>query len=60
MGFVSLKQESPMQWSATPDLKIYAILSIPLISLTMLIYAMVEMVQRLKERKLEANGHGVV
>ncbi|CAG7560620.1 unnamed protein product [Fusarium equiseti] len=60
MGFISLKQESPMQWSATPDLKIYAILSIPLISLTMLIYAMVELVQRLKERKFEANGHGIV
>ncbi|KAH7006596.1 hypothetical protein EDB82DRAFT_544376 [Fusarium venenatum] len=60
MGFVSLKQESPMQWSVTPDLKIYAILSIPLISLTMLIYAMVEIIQRLKERKLEANGHGIV
>ncbi|RFN51776.1 hypothetical protein FIE12Z_3979 [Fusarium flagelliforme] len=60
MGFVSLKQESPMQWSATPDLKIYAILSIPLISLTMLIYAMVELVQRMKERKWEANEQVIV
>ncbi|KAI6763248.1 hypothetical protein HG531_013145 [Fusarium graminearum] len=60
MGFVSLKKENPMQWSAAADLKIYAILSIPLISLTMLIYVMVEIIQRAKERKLEVGGGDIV
>ncbi|RMJ13027.1 hypothetical protein BHE90_001576 [Fusarium euwallaceae] len=46
MGFISMEQEDPMRWAATADLKIYATLAIPLIGVTMLIYASVEMMQR--------------
>ncbi|KAL9561693.1 hypothetical protein ACKAV7_014249 [Fusarium commune] len=60
MGFVTIKQESPMKWSADPDLKIYAILAIPLIAITMLIYMFVEFVQRAREKEEKANGQFVV
>lgn len=60
MGYVSLKEGNIRHWSATADLKIYGMLSIPLISLTMLIYATVEMVQRPKERKLKAKSQSIV
>ena len=53
MDFITIKQEEPMQWSAKADLEIYAILAIPLITVTMLIYALVEMVQRAKESNQE-------
>lgn len=56
MGFVTIKQESPMKWSADPDLKIYAILAIPLIAVTMLIYMVVELVHKAREKGAEANG----
>ncbi|KAF5647073.1 hypothetical protein F25303_5246 [Fusarium sp. NRRL 25303] len=56
MGFVTIKQESPMKWSADPDLKIYAILAIPLIAVTMLIYILVEFVHKAREKGGEANG----
>lgn len=46
MGFVTMASEDPMRWAATADLKIYATLAIPLIAVTMLIYACVEMMQR--------------
>ncbi|RSL49588.1 hypothetical protein CEP54_012364 [Fusarium duplospermum] len=46
MGFVKIAEENPMRWAATADLKIYAILALPLIGVTMLIYGCVEMVQR--------------
>ncbi|RSL66869.1 hypothetical protein CEP53_003197 [Fusarium sp. AF-6] len=46
MGFVKIVDENPMKWAATADLKIYAILALPLIGLTMLIYGCVEMMQR--------------
>ncbi|KNB12399.1 hypothetical protein FOXG_12004 [Fusarium oxysporum f. sp. lycopersici 4287] len=60
MGFVTITQESPMKWSADPDLKIYAILAIPLITITMLIYMLVEFVQRVREKEEKANGQFVV
>ncbi|EXL78358.1 hypothetical protein FOPG_07527 [Fusarium oxysporum f. sp. conglutinans race 2 54008] len=60
MGFVTITQESPMKWSANPDLKIYAILAIPLITITMLIYMLVEFVQRVREKEKKANGQFVV
>ncbi|KAK2472018.1 hypothetical protein H9L39_15898 [Fusarium oxysporum f. sp. albedinis] len=60
MGFVTITQESPMKWSADPDLKIYAILAIPLITITMLIYMLVEFVQRVREKEKKANGQFVV
>jgi hypothetical protein len=41
-----MASEEPMRWVATADLKIYATLAIPLIAVTMLIYACVEMMQR--------------
>ncbi|KAG5659500.1 hypothetical protein KAF25_002059 [Fusarium avenaceum] len=56
MGFVSIKQETPMQWSATADLKIYAVLAIPLITFTMLIYAFVELAHRSKNNQQGLNG----
>ncbi|KAI6747827.1 hypothetical protein FGRA07_09544 [Fusarium graminearum] len=34
MGFVTISQESPMRWKADSDLKIYAILALPLITIT--------------------------
>ncbi|WAO92292.1 Hypothetical protein NCS54_00979400 [Fusarium falciforme] len=46
MGFITITEESPMRWSAAADLKIYAILALPLIGVTMLIYGCVEMMQR--------------
>ncbi|RSL86678.1 hypothetical protein CDV31_016366 [Fusarium ambrosium] len=46
MGFVTIASEEPMRWAATADLKIYATLAIPLITVTMLIYACVEIMQR--------------
>lgn len=49
-----------MKWSADPDLKIYAILAIPLITITMLIYMLVEFVQRVREKEEKANGQFVV
>ncbi|CAM1500523.1 Fc.00g096850.m01.CDS01 [Cosmosporella sp. VM-42] len=49
MGFITISEETPLRWSATPDLKIYAILAIPLIATTMLIYGCVEVFQRSKE-----------
>ncbi|KAG5765857.1 hypothetical protein H9Q72_006061 [Fusarium xylarioides] len=55
MGFVTIKQDSPMKWSADPDLKIYAILAIPLICITMLIYILVEFVQTALEKGERAN-----
>lgn len=55
MGFVTIKQDSPMMWSADPDLKIYAILAIPLISITMLIYILVEFIQTAREKGERAN-----
>ncbi|EXA34498.1 hypothetical protein FOVG_14477 [Fusarium oxysporum f. sp. pisi HDV247] len=60
MGFVTITQESPMKWSADPDLKIYAILAMPLITITMLIYMLVEFVQRVREKEKKANGQFVV
>lgn len=56
MGFISIKQEAPMQWSATADLKIYAVLAIPLITFTMLIYAFVELAHRSKNKEQGLNG----
>jgi hypothetical protein len=60
MGFVKLKQESPMQWSAEPDLMIYAILAIPLVSVTMLTYLLVEVFQRDKEKEEIAKIQSIV
>lgn len=51
MGFVTMAEESPMRWSATADLKIYAILALPLIGVTMLIYGCVELMQRTRTAK---------
>ncbi|CZS74908.1 unnamed protein product [Fusarium graminearum] len=50
MGFVTISQESPMRWKADSDLKIYAILALPLITITMLVYGCVEMISRLRTR----------
>ncbi|XEV01518.1 hypothetical protein FSHL1_006805 [Fusarium sambucinum] len=60
MGFVKLKQEAPMKWSAEPDLKIYATLAIPLICVTMLIYVLVEMFQRVQKREEKVNDTCIV
>ncbi|CAG1971405.1 unnamed protein product, partial [Fusarium graminearum] len=50
MGFVTISQDSPMRWKADSDLKIYAILALPLITITMLVYGCVEMISRLRTR----------
>ncbi|XEU94918.1 hypothetical protein FSHL1_000202 [Fusarium sambucinum] len=50
MGFISIARESPMKWKADTDLKIYAILALPLITTTMLVYVFVEMISRSKTR----------
>ncbi|KAF4442113.1 hypothetical protein FACUT_2337 [Fusarium acutatum] len=55
MGFITIKQESPMKWSADPDLKIYAILAVPLITITMVIYILMEFIQRAREKEEKAN-----
>ncbi|KAG9494923.1 hypothetical protein J7337_013152 [Fusarium musae] len=55
MGFITIEQESPMKWSADPDLKIYAILAIPLITITMMIYMLVEFIQRAREKDEKVN-----
>ncbi|RTE79748.1 hypothetical protein BHE90_005787 [Fusarium euwallaceae] len=46
MGFITITQEQPMRWEAEAGLKIYAVLAIPLIATTMLIYGCVEVLQR--------------
>ncbi|RSL42439.1 hypothetical protein CEP53_012193 [Fusarium sp. AF-6] len=46
MGFITITQEQPMRWEAEAGLKIYAVLAIPLIAATMLIYGCVEVLQR--------------
>jgi hypothetical protein len=60
MGFISIKQETPMQWSATPGLKIYAVLAIPLITFTMLIYTCVELLHRSNQKDQRLNGIDIV
>ncbi|UZP46506.1 hypothetical protein NXS19_014318 [Fusarium pseudograminearum] len=50
MGFITISQDSPMRWKADSDLKIYAILALPLITITMLVYGCVEMISRLRTR----------
>ncbi|KAF4475782.1 hypothetical protein FAGAP_12629 [Fusarium agapanthi] len=60
MGFITIKHDSPMKWSADPDLKIYAILAIPLISITMLIYILVEFIQTAREKGEKANEQFIV
>lgn len=61
MGFITIAQQSPMRWKAEPDLKIYAVLAIPLIATTMLIYGCVEVMQRLKGRKKPSSkGSGLI
>lgn len=60
MGYISIKQEAPMQWSATADLKIYAVLAIPLITFTMLLYAFVELAHRSKNKEQRLNESNIV
>ncbi|KAF5635795.1 hypothetical protein F52700_5107 [Fusarium sp. NRRL 52700] len=60
MGFVTIEQDSPMKWSADPDLKIYAVLAIPLITITMLIYVLVEFIQTAREKGEKANEQFIV
>jgi hypothetical protein len=55
MGFITIEREYPMKWSADPDLKIYAILAIPLITITMMIYMLVEFIQRAREKDEKVN-----
>ncbi|KAL6922931.1 hypothetical protein FSST1_000205 [Fusarium sambucinum] len=50
MGFITIARESPMKWKADTDLKIYAILALPLITTTMLLYGFVEMISRSRKR----------
>jgi hypothetical protein len=60
MGFITIAQESPMRWVATSGLKIYAVLAIPLIGVTMLIYGCIEICQRPREAVRRGCGCGVV
>ena len=60
MGFVTISQESPLRWTAKADLKIYAILAIPLISVTMLIYGCVEIFQRSRKGESEVRDRDSV
>ncbi|KAF5003356.1 hypothetical protein FDECE_10086 [Fusarium decemcellulare] len=51
MGYITISQEDPMRLAATADLKIYAALAIPLIGVTMLIYGVIEMMQKIRARE---------
>jgi hypothetical protein len=42
MGYVTAVDDRATQWSAEPGLLLYVILAIPLIGLTMLVYAILE------------------
>jgi cytochrome c oxidase subunit IV len=59
MGYVSVVDGAVTRWAAEPGLLIYAILVIPLISLIMLVYVVVECRNR-KERSKTAGRAGIV
>lgn len=42
MGYISVIPESGFTWQATQELKIYAVLAIPLLAFTMLLYVGIE------------------
>lgn len=59
MGYVAPAGDGAAGWLAEPGLKIYAILAIPLIALTMLIYAVIEWRNRKQQNAYKEDGNMV-
>ncbi|KAH7002181.1 hypothetical protein EDB80DRAFT_752508 [Ilyonectria destructans] len=59
MGYVAPAGDGAAGWLAEPGLKIYAILAIPLIALTMLIYAVIEWRNRKQQNAYREDGNMV-
>lgn len=58
MGYLTVSSDKPMRWVADPGLQMYAVLAVPLVTVTMLVYVAVEWVNK---RKMAAEiGDGMV
>ncbi|KAM7219403.1 hypothetical protein V8F06_005137 [Rhypophila decipiens] len=58
MGFVALSADGGGRWTAQPDLQIYAALALPLMTVTMAIYGLVEWTNRRRSTQSRSNRIG--